>query len=82
MNMHNPNSQFSTSDVYLAASLNALGHPVITIDRNNPERCKFIFRSSNELREDTDAFWQKTLVVEPQTLFSSLRSLKWQLHAS
>lgn len=79
--MRDPSPLFSSSDVYLAASLNALGRPIIGIDRSNPDRCRFIFKNDNELEKDVDAFWQRTLSIEPQTLFASLRSLKWQLHA-
>jgi hypothetical protein len=72
---------YATSDVYLASSLLALGHTFVAIDRDEPTRCKFIFDNSTELQESVDAFWRKHLALEPQTLFTALRSLKWQLHA-
>lgn len=71
---------FSSSDVYLAASLNALGFFIVAIDRENPERCQFVFTNSMELQAAVAAFWQKSLLLEPQILFGSLRSLKWRLH--
>jgi len=82
MKMLKIDNHFATCDVYLASSLAALGHQLITIDKEQPTRCRFVFENSTTLQESVDAFWRKRLALEPQTLFSSMRSLKWQLHAN
>lgn len=71
---------YVTSDVYLSATLYVLGHQVTAIDRRDPARCLFIFKNTQELQTDVECFWRKGISIEPQTLFASLRSLKWRLH--
>jgi hypothetical protein len=82
MKMLQSSEIYSTSDVYLAATLGALGHIAEAIDRNNPSRCLFLFANTPELQTDVEVFWRnQPISIVPQALFSSLRALKWQLHA-
>jgi hypothetical protein len=80
MEMLKESSCFTTSDIYLASTLAALGFPVVGLDRQDTNRNRFIFENSSILQQVVEDFWNHKLAVEPQLVFSHLRSLRWRLH--
>lgn len=73
-------SAFETPDINLAASLAALNMPLTGIDREDPERCKFVFDNTPEVKRMVQAYWSKQLAIEPQSLLSSLKAIKSRLY--
>ena len=71
---------FISGDINLAASLAAMNIPLAGIDREDPERCKFVFDDNPEVRRTVQAYWCKQLAIEPQALLSSLKALKSRLY--
>ncbi len=71
---------FETQDIQLAASLLALGANFTAIDRNNPDRCTFLFEDSNDVRRSVEAIWRRQLAIEPQTLIRALKALQSRLY--
>jgi hypothetical protein len=75
-------SIFETSDIFLAASLQACGFPVIDLAWNDAKRCVLRFKDSPHLQEVVSKFWEERLTLEPQKLFGSLKSLKARIYSS
>lgn len=79
MQMIDENSLVHVSDIYLAATLQSLGHPMISIDRANPDRSDFLFDNSRRLQEIIGAYWRQELSCEPQGLFVGLKIIRNRL---
>lgn len=73
-------SSFETQDIQLASCLFALGASLTAIDRTNPNRCKFVFEDSIDLQKTVEAYWQRLLSIEPQTLLAALKAIKSRLY--
>jgi hypothetical protein len=71
---------FETQDIQLAACLYALGANLLSINRKDPDRCTFVLEDSPDLRRCTEAYWQRQLSLEPQTLLGALKAIKSRLY--
>ena len=80
MKMLNEHSVYRTSDIYLAATLQALGAQIEALEYENGNRCVFVFEASKDIHKASELYWRKELNIEPQTLFSSLKGLKNRLY--
>lgn len=77
--MNDIDNQYSTSNLHLAATI-CLSFPLDHIDRNNPQRCHFVFKRERELDTHLEAYWRKELRIEPQAYSEQLRHLKTRLY--
>lgn len=77
-----PTSCFETSDLLLAATIQAHGMPIALIDWRDGERCVFYFDQSQELQGIIASFWQLTLRLEPHQLFESIKTVKTRIYSS
>ena len=75
----NDNSIYHTSSLSLATALSTYGN-VCTIDFANPARAEFIFPQTTYLVELVDKYHRRELLVEPQTYFDHLKSIKSRLY--
>ena len=66
---------YYTSDLSLAATL-SFKFPIDHLDKSNPRRVLFYFKSSEEITKLVDQYWKKKLKVEPQTFFAQIRTIK------
>ena len=79
--MSEENINFSTRDLYLAASFISLGLEVINIDfqiegeKNTPVGY-FNFKNSDKLKEAEKDYWSGKLKIEPRSFVNSMRGLK------
>lgn len=73
-------SEYKTSDLGLAAALNACGFRSINIDRSNPQRAVFIFPISKDLEDAVDSFWKDELQLNARTYFDSIKSVKSRMY--
>ena len=78
------NEIFSTRDIYLASTLVTLKFDMVGIDyqingsQNNPIGY-FKFIDSPEIQKTKSMFVQGTLLVEPKTFVTNLKSLKSEI---
>lgn len=70
---------YQTADLACAAAL-SLFLPLESLDKTNPRRAYFVFKKSRELDELLEAFWNRTLTVEPRAYFDQLKALKTRLY--
>lgn len=69
---------FETSDIGLAATLHALGEPIISIDRKDVGRCLFLFNP--RVQGSVQLYWNHELALDPQAVLLSLKLLKSRLY--
>ncbi len=75
-------SNFETSDIFLAATLQSFDFFVTNLTWEDDKRCTFRFLDSSSLQEVVERFWNGQLAIEPRKLFASLKSLKTRLYSS
>lgn len=75
LQMNNDENYYSTSDLALASALSISEH-IEKIDKTNPKRLLFSFKSSEKLQHKVDQYWKKELKIEPQSYFNQIRLLK------
>ena len=78
----NENDFFESSDLSLISTIYYFGGKIETIDKSDPSRAKFVFPRNKELDALIQGFWSKSLQVEPQGYFNSLREIKTRLYQS
>lgn len=74
-------TEFSTSDLGLAAALDATGHRLVRIEPGDGKRAVFVFETSHNLTSAVEAFWSRCLAVDALTYCVSLKQLKNRLFA-
>jgi len=79
MNNQISNDSTSTSDLALATTL-SLNFPILSIDKSNPRKASFIFKSDEKLQLLIQAYWAGTVRVNPQVYFNQLRVIKSRLY--
>ena len=77
-----PTSCFETSDLLLAATIQAHGIPIALIEWRDKDKCFFFFDQSKKLQEIMAGFWQLTLRLEPHQLFESIKTVKTRIYSS
>lgn len=70
------NGRFQTSDMALAAFLYYHGANLVTIDKQNPRRCTFIFGVSPEHRELISGWRDGSAMVGALGFMSAYRTMK------
>lgn len=70
-----PAIEFKTRDLYLASVFKESGIPLLRIE-DSGGRGIFVFQSSKEIERLTRDYFNGTLRVDPQDLFSAWKSLK------
>jgi hypothetical protein len=76
-------NDYTTTDIYLAATLSALDYILLDITQ---EENKFIFHFEKESKSDPDAninadqYWTGNLLVDPKTLFSKFKEIKARMY--
>lgn len=70
---------YQTSDIGLATAI-SLYFPVDSFDKSNPQKVIFNFKRHAGLDNLIQNYWSKKLLIEPQTLFSQLKSIKTRLY--
>ena len=70
---------FDSSDLCEVAVL-ALHFPIESIDKVDPKRVIFFFKSSKELSEILKKLKDKKLKIEPQEFYAQIRAIKTMIY--
>lgn len=73
-------NDFRTDNFQLASYLLSKGCIILSVDKANPKRVVFIFKSSEELRELNQTFLSYEALVEPHRLYSAQKDLKQMIY--
>lgn len=71
----------STSDLNLAATLDALGFHLLELDRSQPQRVQFLFARVDGIENAINRYWDDAIKLPPQKLFAAQKKLKNRLYA-
>ena len=71
---------FESKSLPLATTLVCLGFPLDSLVKSNDGKYIFLFRSTKELKTALEAFWQRSLNVEPNSFFEAQRFLKSRIY--
>lgn len=76
------NSLFETSSLPLAGAIICCGISLDSVVKNPDGKSVFIFNRSNnpDLDQIIQNFWQKTLKIEPNSFWESIRFLKSRIY--
>ncbi|MGH9856818.1 MAG: DUF5659 domain-containing protein [Acidobacteriota bacterium] len=70
---------FQTSDLSLAVAI-SLFYPISKIDKENPRKATFFFKSNDQLEGIARSFWGEELKVSPLAYFNQLKAIKTRLY--
>ncbi len=82
ISLEDPENYFYSSDIDVAATLVAIGHQLISLEKTASMRATFVFPRSAKLDADIETYWSGTLRVEPRRLLFERKQLKHRLFAS
>lgn len=78
--MDKDQSLYETNSLVLGSTLICLGIPLQSIYKNTDGKSIFVFPQTPELDQSLKAFWQKSLLIEPNTFFEAQRFLKSRIY--
>lgn len=73
-------SFYETQSLLLGATLISLGIPLDSVIKTSEGKSTFIFPRQDNLDQILAAFWNKTLQIEPNLLWESIRFLKSRIY--
>ena len=78
----NNTSDFSTKDIYLAATLLTIGYSYYTLKKED-RIFYFIFDNPDgKIELQVDEYWAGNILVDPKALFNSFRELKGRMYGN
>jgi hypothetical protein len=72
--------KWETHDIAIASALTCLDFPIISLNKSNPKRARFIFALSEGLTLSVEAFWAGNLRLDPQKYAFMLKTLKNRIY--
>jgi len=72
---------YSISDLGLTTALATAGFTLLALDRENPNKVKFVFRREQNIEKVADDFWADRLVQNSRSFWDNLKNLKNRLHS-
>jgi len=74
------NEDYKTTDLSLVAVVQLYGFNIEEIDRSDPRRIIFVIDRSDELDNLVQAFWSRSLRVDPLAYFESIKVVKSRIY--
>jgi len=78
--MHN-NDNLSLTDLGCSAALITAGYDLISLDRSNPHKIRFVFSNNEKLAKAITSYWADKLKIKARTFVNNIRMLKNCLHS-
>jgi len=73
---------FATYDLGCAAALVTADFSLLTLDRANPRKVRFIFRKEMGITKVADDFWADRLEQKSRSFWDNIKNLKNRLYSS
>jgi hypothetical protein len=77
-----PEVYWATFDLGCSAALTSIDFEIISLDRTNPHKIKFIFLKKPGLESAINDYWGNNLKVDAQTYFNNIKRLKNQIYSA
>ena len=75
------NELFATYDLGCSAALLTAGFELITLDRANQRKTRFVFYRTKNIEKVADDFWTSKLEVKARTFFDNIKMLKNRIYS-
>jgi hypothetical protein len=72
--------QYYTHDLGCATALISAGFVLVSLDKEDPRKVGFIFRSDAKLSKAVEGYFSDKLIVNARTFFDNLRMLKNRIY--
>ncbi|OGZ66325.1 MAG: hypothetical protein A3C50_01245 [Candidatus Staskawiczbacteria bacterium RIFCSPHIGHO2_02_FULL_43_16] len=72
----------TTFDLGCAAALATAGFELLSLDRENPRKVKFIFRRSAGIENTAEDFWSDRLEQKSRSFWDNTKNLKNRLYSN
>lgn len=79
---NDPSLVFKTFDLGAASALICVGFELITIDKENPRKCRFVFRQKDGLQGAIIRYFADRLTVNARGYFDNIKALKSQIYSN
>ena len=73
--------EFITFDLGLSSALVTMGYEIISIDKTERKKVKFIFQDSEGLCKATKEYWNNELKINARTFFENQKMLKNRIYS-
>jgi len=73
---------YATFDLGCSAALLTAGFLLLTLDRTNPRKVRFIFRREVGIEKVADDFWADRLEQKSRSFWDNIKNLKNRLYSS
>lgn len=77
--MKNLTNIYVTTDIGHASALLCVGYELKGLDKEDPQKIKFILLRKEGLDESINSYWNDALIVSARTFFENLRMLKTRI---
>jgi len=77
----NDDEVFATYDLGCAAALITADFELLTLDRTNVRKMKFIFRREARIKKIADDFWSDRLEQKSRSFWDNIKNLKNRLYS-
>ena len=71
---------YETQSLLIGATLISLGIPLDSVIKNSEGKSIFVFSRQDNLDQILESFWNKSLAIEPNLLWESIRFLKSRIY--
>ena len=71
---------FKSSDLSLIATLQLYDYQLEAMDRSNSDKIVFLIKRNTALDKLIQAYWSRSLQVEPLAYFESLKNIKARIY--
>lgn len=73
---------FTSYDLGVSAALVTAGFSLLTLDRANPRKVRFIFRRETGIEKVADDFWSDRLEQKSRSYWDNIKTLKNRLYSN
>jgi len=73
--------QFHTHDLGCSAALISMGFQLISLDKQNPKKVKFIFFKRDGIDKAVTDYWSDRMRLKARTFFDNIKMLKNRIYS-
>ena len=79
--LDDPDCIWTTYDLNCSAALVCAGFELVSVDKENPRKCLFIFKKDKGIEELCNLYWSDRLEIKARTYADSIKALKNKLYS-
>ena len=72
----NANEMIKISDLGVASAIITAGFEIVTMDKEDPRRVKFVFSRKREIEKVVDEYWANHLKQKTRSFWDNVKNLK------